>query len=149
EFDLSAWFGTTAKKVLVLDDPDKAAEVVVDALHTAVSGRPGPVVIGLPEEVLTERTSAPVLAPRALGVPAPGDGDLTELRARIDQAERPVLVIGGEDWARATAERIARWSRDRELGVIATFRAYDGIDHDAPNFLGILGYGAAPVAKRV
>lgn len=149
EFDLSAWFGTTAKKVLVLDDPDKAAEVVVDALHTAVSGRPGPVVIGLPEEVLTERTSAPVLAPRALGVPAPADGDLTELRARIDQAERPVLVIGGEDWDPATAERIAQWSRDRGLGVIATFRAYDGIDHDAPNFLGILGYGAAPVAKRV
>ncbi|RAG62629.1 acetolactate synthase, partial [Burkholderia multivorans] len=82
-------------------------------------------------------------------VPAPADGDLTELRARIDQAERPVLVIGGEDWDPATAERIARWSRDRELGVIATFRAYDGIDHDAPNFLGILGYGAAPVAKRV
>lgn len=149
EFDLSAWFGTTAKKVLVLDDPDKAAEVVVDALHTAVSGRPGPVVIGLPEEVLTERTTAPVLPPRTVGTPAPDDGDLTEVRARILQAERPVLIIGGEDWSPVTAQRIARWSADRGLGVIGTFRAYDGIDHDAPNFLGILGYGAAPVAKRV
>src|SRR5690606_42036464 len=45
--------------------------------------------------------------------------------------------------------RIAQWSRDRGLGVLGTFRAYDGIDHDSPNFLGILGYGASPVAKRV
>ncbi|WP_211978138.1 thiamine pyrophosphate-dependent enzyme [Brevibacterium sp. W7.2] len=149
EFDLTGWFGSTTKKVLVLDDPDKAAEVVADALHTAVTGRPGPVVVGLPEEVLTQRTTASALPPLTVGVPAPDDGDLTEVRARIDQAERPVLIIGGEDWPQATAERIARWSADRGLGVLGTFRAYDGIDHDSPNFLGILGYGAAPVAERV
>src|SRR5699024_5212465 len=130
-------------------DPDKAAEVVVDAMHTAVAGRPGPVVIGLPEEVLVRPSAATVLPPRVLGSASPYAGDLTELRARITAADRPVLIIGGEDWSPSTAKRIAQWSRDRGLGVLGTFRAYDGIDHDSPNFLGILGYGAAPVAKRV
>src|SRR5699024_12723338 len=68
---------------------------------------------------------------------------------RGTSADRPVLIIGGEDWSPSTAKRIAQWSRDRGLGVLGAFRAYDGIDHDSPNFLGILGYGAAPVAKRV
>ncbi|HJA61837.1 MAG TPA: acetolactate synthase, partial [Candidatus Brevibacterium intestinavium] len=149
EFDLDGWFSTTTKKVLTLDDPDKAAEVVVDAMHTAVAGRPGPVVVGLPEEVLVRPSAATVLPPRVLGSASPYAGDLTELRARITAADRPVLIIGGEDWSPSTAKRIAQWSRDRGLGVLGTFRAYDGIDHDSPNFLGILGYGAAPVAKRV
>ena len=149
EFDLDGWFSSTAKKVLTLDDPDKAAEVVVDAMHTAVTGRPGPVIVGLPEEVLVRPSSGTVLPPRVHGSASPYAGDVTELRARITAADRPVLVIGGEDWSPSTSRRIAQWSRDRGLGVIGTFRAYDGIDHDSPNFLGILGYGAAPVAKRV
>ena len=149
EFDLSAWFSSTAKSVLVLDDPDKAAEVVVDALHTAVSGRPGPVIVGLPEEVLTQRTSAPVLAPRRRAHPAPDERGLIDVRSISAEAERPVLIIGGEGWTPGASASVAEWTRRRGLGVIGTFRAYDGIDHDAPNFLGILGYGAAPVAKRV
>lgn len=148
EFDLHGWFASTAKRVLTLDDPDKAAEVVVDAMHTAVTGRPGPVVIGLPEDVLVRRSAGTVLPPRVLGSASPYAGDLTELRARITAADRPVLIIGGEDWSQATSRRIAQWSRDRGLGVLGTFRAYDGIDHDSPNFLGILGYGAAEVAKK-
>ena len=149
EFDLNGWFSSTAKKVLTLDDPDKAAEVVVDAMHTAVTGRPGPVIVGLPEEVLVRPSSGTVLPPRVHGSASPYAGDVTELRARITAADRPVLIIGGEDWSPSTSRRIAQWSRDRGLGVLGTFRAYDGIDHDSPNFLGILGYGAAPVAKRV
>ena len=149
EFDLNGWFSSTAKKVLTLDDPDKAAEVVVDAMHTAATGRPGPVIVGLPEEVLVRPSSGTVLPPRVHGSASPYAGDVTELRARITAADRPVLIIGGEDWSPSTSRRIAQWSRDRGLGVLGTFRAYDGIDHDSPNFLGILGYGAAPVAKRV
>lgn len=149
EFDLSGWFSTTTKKVLTLDDPDKAAEVVADAMHTAVTGRPGPVVVGLPEEVLVRPTTATVRPPRVRGSAAPYAGDVTELRARILQADRPVLIVGGEDWSPATSRRIGQWSRDRGLGVLGTFRAYDGVDHQSPNFLGILGFGAAPVAKRI
>ena len=148
EFDLGGWFSTTTKKVLTLDDPNKAAEVVADAMHTAVTGRPGPVVVGLPEEVLVQASGGLVLAPRTHGSAAPYAGDVTELRARILQADSPVLIIGGEDWSPATSRRIAQWSRDRGLGVIGTFRAYDGIDHDSPNFLGMLGFGASAVAKR-
>ncbi|WP_181274507.1 thiamine pyrophosphate-dependent enzyme [Brevibacterium oceani] len=148
EFDLHGWFSSTAKKVLTLDDPDKAAEVVADAMHTAVTGRPGPVVIGLPEDVLVRPSAGTVLPPRVHSSASPYAGDVTELRARITAADRPVLIIGGEDWSPGTSRRIAQWSRDRGLGVLGTFRAYDGIDHDSPNFLGILGFGAAPVATQ-
>ncbi len=149
EFDLAGWFSTTTKKVLVLDDPDKAAEVVVDAMHTAVSGRPGPVVVGLPEEVLVKPSAGEVLGPRAVGIPEASAGSIVELEARINAADRPVLIVGGEDWSPKASAVIANWSRRLGMAVLGTFRAYDGIDHASPNFTGILGFGAAPVAKRV
>lgn len=149
EFDLAGWFSTTTKKVLVLDDPDKAAEVVADAMHTAVSGRPGPVVVGLPEEILVQPTAGEVLPPRAVGIPEASAGAIVELEARINAADRPVLIVGGEDWSPRAAAVIAEWSRNMGMAVLGTFRAYDGIDHAGANFTGILGFGAAPVAKRV
>ncbi|HEX2247359.1 MAG TPA: thiamine pyrophosphate-binding protein, partial [Arthrobacter sp.] len=81
EFSLEGWFSTTAKRVVVLDDEHRAAETVAEAMQLAVSGRPGPVVIGLPEDVLVRMTDADVVPPRALAA-----------------AARPLIIVGGDGW---------------------------------------------------
>lgn len=144
EFDPAGWFGSTAKKVLVLDDPETAADLVVDALHTAVSGRPGPVVLGLPEDLLTRTTDAPVLLPRAVAGPVPAAGSIEEFRRLLDAARHPVVVAGGEGWTDRSAAALARWAARCSLPVVTDFRAYDLVDHDAPVYCGTLGYGRDP-----
>ena len=149
EFDPHAWFGSTAKKVVVLDDPDTAAELVDDALFTAASGRPGPVVIGLPEDVLTHLTERDVVPPRKAASPAPGAAQLAELEELLDTAERPLFVLGGDAWRDGTGAALAAWAEKAHIPVATDFRAYDAIPHSSPAFAGSLGYGRSDaLAKR-
>lgn len=149
EFDPHAWFGSTAKKVVVLDDPDTAAELVDDALFTAASGRPGPVVIGLPEDVLTHLTERDAVEPRRAADPAPGASQLAELETLLDAAERPMLVLGGDSWRDGTGPKLAAWAETAQIPVATDFRAYDAIPHSSAAFVGSLGYGRSDaLAKR-
>lgn len=149
EFEIASWFGSTAKKVLVLDDAASAADIVAEAMATAASGRPGPVVVGLPEATLREVTGGRTVAPRPRPVAVPSAAAIDALEARIAGAERPLLVIGGEGWTAGSSEAIEAWARGRGMGIVADFRAYDGIDHDSPAYLGALGFGSAAVSTRV
>ena len=144
EFDLAGWFGSTAKKVLILDDPDSAARIVADALHTAASGRPGPVIVGLPEETLLEQTTSQPVAPRPRPAPAPTPEDVAALESAVASAQKPLLIVGGQGWTDGAASEITAWARSRGVGVVADFRAHDAVDHDEPVFLGPLGYSSWP-----
>ena len=141
EFDPHAWFGSTAKKVVVLDDPDTAAELVDDALFTAASGRPGPVVIGLPEDILTHLTERDVVPPRRPAAPAPSTAQLVELAELMERAERPMLVLGGDSWHGGIGQQLAAWAEAAQVPVATDFRAYDAIPHSSPAYVGSLGYG--------
>lgn len=149
EFDLAGWFGSTAKKVLTLDDPGSAARIVADAMHTAASGRPGPVIVGLPEDTQLVEVDGAVVPPRPVPEPGPSPADLAAIDAAIAAARRPVLVTGGEMWDADTSAAVADWAADRGVGIFADFRAYDGIDHAHPHYLGALGIGSAPVSREV
>ncbi|MFH8572889.1 thiamine pyrophosphate-dependent enzyme [Streptomyces sp. NPDC017993] len=145
EFDISGWFGSTAKKVVVLDDPAAAARVVSESIHTARSGRPGPVVIGLPEDILTRsagtaRSVAPIAVPR----PRAAESELKELTGRLERAHRPLVVVGGEGWSAQSGQELVRWAAGHSIPVVADFRAYDAVPHEldgANAFAGSLGYG--------
>lgn len=141
EFDVQAWFGSTAKKVLVLDDAASAARIVDDAVHTARSGRPGPVVIGLPEDVLTAQVPAITVAPRPVAAPVPDGASLAALGGFLAAARRPLLVLGGEGWSQQASDALAAWATDRSIPVTTDFRAYDSVPHRAGCFVGSLGYG--------
>lgn len=144
EFDINAWFGSTDKKVVTLEDPASAAALVDDAVHTALSGRPGPVVVGLPEDILARQVEGgTTVTPRTLARPAPSSSALTELAARLDRASRPVMVVGGEGWTQEAGEALVRWAAGRGIPVAADFRAYDAVPHrlDGGNaYVGSLGY---------
>lgn len=148
EFDLAGWFGSTAKKVLMLDDPDAAGHLIADAFHTAASGRPGPVVVGLPEELLVRMTKHDRIRPRAASHPAPAAAEIASLEAAVSAAERPLVVVGGDGWESGAGEALCAWAAARGVGVVSDFRAHDAVDHRSDVWLGALGYAASPVTKE-
>lgn len=141
EFDINAWFGSTAKKVVTLDDAASAARVVDDAIFTALSGRPGPVVIGLPEDVLVHAIDSGTVEPRKVSRPAPAAPDLAEFEARLAAASKPLIVVGGEGWTQESGEALADWATRHGVPVVADFRAYDAVPHRSDAYAGFLGYG--------
>jgi acetolactate synthase I/II/III large subunit len=149
EIDPAAWFGSTAKRVLTLDVPERAAEVVAEAFHLAASGRPGPVVVGLPEDVLVGRTTQAVVPPRELAAGAVSGDQADHLCHLLAEAERPLMIVGGDRWDPRSAERFTRWCERWSLPVATDFRAHDIVDHDSPSFVGWLGLSRDPALSAV
>ncbi|QXQ09687.1 thiamine pyrophosphate-dependent enzyme [Paeniglutamicibacter sp. Y32M11] len=143
EFSLGGWFSTTAKGVFVLDDEHQAGDLVARALRLAATGRPGPVVVGLPEDVLVRLTESPLPAPLPLPTSAPSAASLDALATALGSAQRPVLIVGGDDWETHTSVALAGFAAAAHVPVLADWRAYDVINHDSPAYAGWLGYGRA------
>ncbi|MFJ6415913.1 thiamine pyrophosphate-dependent enzyme [Paeniglutamicibacter sp. NPDC091659] len=143
EFSLEGWFSTTAKAVFVLDDEHQAGDVVARAMRLASTGRPGPVVVGLPEDVLVRMTSSPVPSVLPLPDAAPSAAALESLSSMLGQATKPAIIVGGDGWDPATSAALAEFAAAARVPVLADWRAYDAIDHDAPAYAGWLGYGRA------
>jgi acetolactate synthase I/II/III large subunit len=141
DFDIRAWFGTTAKRVLVLDRAERASEIVAEAFFAATSGRPGPVVVGLPEDVLTAEAVAelhPVI-PNASGGITPEDAAV--LTESLAQAKRPLFITGGNGWTPQSARQLTAWLEERGLPGATVWRANGVVGFDSPSFVGSLGYG--------
>ncbi|MBS3182883.1 thiamine pyrophosphate-dependent enzyme [Leucobacter manosquensis] len=143
EFSLTGWFGSTAKRVMTIDDADRAGELVAEALRTAAAGRPGPVVIGLPEDVLVELTDAAPSAPIAVPDPQPSAAELTALAERLTRAERPAIVAGGDGWHGGAGRALLEFAAAAGVPVFTDWRAYDAVPHEGAAWAGWLGYGRA------
>lgn len=148
EFDIRAWFGSSTKQVFVVEDPDAAARTVAKALHVAASGRPGPVVVGLPEELL--RVETEVVDHEVLPV-SPGsvtEADRAAVRELIEGAQRPVAVVGRNAWSPQAAARFTAWCESIGLPVLVDWSSPDVLPTDSPVFAGSLGYGRADSAAQ-
>ena len=141
EFDPRAWFGTQAKEVFNLDEADRASEYVARAFHIASTGRPGPVIIGVPEDVLTHTADAPVIPPIPVAEGAVSDDDLDELTAALNAAERPAILLGGPRWTPEAAALITAFAENNNIPVLSDWRAADRISADSPVNAGETGYG--------
>jgi len=141
EFDPRAWFGTQAKEVFILDEADRASEYVARAFHIASTGRPGPVIIGVPEDVLTHTADAPVIPPIPVAEGAVSDDDLDELTAALNAAERPAILLGGPRWTPEAAALITAFAENNNIPVLSDWRAADRIPADSPVKAGETGYG--------
>ena len=142
EFDITGWFGSTAKWVTTLDDPSNAAGVIAKAMHIARSGRPGPVIVGLPEDLIREAADPETIAPTPDRASAGSAADLADLEQRIAEAERPLVIVGGDGWHGQAGAQISAWAAARGVPVAADWRAHDAVphDHEGESFVGILGY---------
>jgi acetolactate synthase-1/2/3 large subunit len=133
-------FGDMAKLVVEISDPQRIAEVTTRAFHLATTGVPGPVVVVLPEDMLTDPAPAPVLPPRAHPLARASPAAVGAAAEKLRRAERPLLIAGSrlsQPAARAALRRAAeRW----DVPVAVSFRQQDLLDNDHPLFAGHLGY---------
>lgn len=137
-----------AKWVGEIQDPDRLPEYLARAFHTALQGRPGPVVLVLPEDMLTAMTGAAVLpwVEPALAWPAPAA--LEGLRTALLAAERPFVIVGGSGWTAASASALQRFVEAWQLPVGCAFRSQDLFDNRHPNYAGDVGLGINPALAR-
>ena len=140
EIDIAALFSGIAKWTAVIRQADRVADYVRRAFAVATSGRPGPVVLGLPEDVLSAKTSATVIAPAGLAGAAPSARDMSDLAQRLGAAERPLVIVGGPGWTEATRRAVEDFAHAFDLPVAASFRCQDYVDNRHPCYVGHLGF---------
>jgi acetolactate synthase I/II/III large subunit len=144
EIDYRAMFGSFAKWVHEIDDPARIPEVIGRAFHTAVSGRPGPVVIALPEDMLTEAADC-ADATRYMAAEAhPAPADMASLRKLLAEARRPFVILGGGGWSAEARADIQAFAERFELPVGVSFRRQDYFDNSHPCYAGHVGISVAP-----
>ncbi|HSZ73835.1 MAG TPA: thiamine pyrophosphate-binding protein, partial [Rhizomicrobium sp.] len=150
EVDFRAMFTPLAKWAAEIRDANRIPEYVARAFHMAVSGRPGPVVLSLPEDVLSAVCDAPPTKPYAKSEPSPSHEAIEKFAAMLSRAERPFVILGGPGWdARAIADARA-FAEKFDLPVCTSFRAKDRFDNTHKNYCGDLGIGADPkLVKRI
>ena len=150
EIDYRQMFGGIAKWATELDDPARLDEVMQRAFHVATSGRPGPVVISLPEDVLATLVEAPTRIGGAAPRNAPDPQDLKKIIELLGSASQPLALIGGTGWTDDGLSSFQRFSENWELPVVATFRHQDRFDNRHPNYVGHAGLGMDPkLANRL
>src|SRR5579862_3641630 len=144
EIDVRAVFGSMTKWAAEIDDPARVPEIVSRAFYTSTSGRPGPVVIGLPEDMLAERTAAPN-APACEPVETwPGAPAMGKLTALLTAAERPLAVLGGSRWSPDACAAVQRLAERFALPVATSYRRLPLFDPLHPCYAGDLGIGPNP-----
>ena len=144
ELDYRAVFGSIAKWVTEIDDPARIPELVSRAFYTATSGRPGPVVIALPEDMLVERVAMPD-APRFEPVETwPGQADMAKLQKMLWAAKAPVVVLGGSRWSDAACAAVGRFAHRFAIPVATSFRRGHLFDALHECYAGDLGIGPNP-----
>jgi acetolactate synthase-1/2/3 large subunit len=154
EVDFCSFFGPStkgmAKRVERIDDAKRIPEYVARAFATAMNGRPGPVVLVLPEDMLTHEVSSSPL-PKLEPVQAWSDpGSLRELREMLLQAQRPFVIAGGGGWTPQSAQALQRFAENWQLPVGNAFRFQDTFDNFHPLYAGDVGIGINPkLAQRI
>jgi acetolactate synthase-1/2/3 large subunit len=144
EIDYRAVFGTMAKWATEIDDPARIPEIVSRAFYTACNGRPGPVVVALPEDMLVERVAVPD-APAFEPVETwPGQTDMSHLQKLLWSAKAPVVLLGGSRWSNAACAAVARFAERFAVPVATTFRRGHLFDALHECYAGDLGIGPNP-----
>ncbi|WP_454683918.1 thiamine pyrophosphate-dependent enzyme [Ancylobacter moscoviensis] len=150
ELDYRAVFGTLAKWAVEIDDVARLPEIIARAWTTALAGRPGPVVVALPEDMLSTVTDvAPLDGPATLFEPAPAGAAVAAARTALAQAQRPLLLIGGANWSAEGRAALQAFAEGSDIPVVAAFRYQDQFDNHSPVFVGEAGVGMAPHVKAL
>jgi acetolactate synthase-1/2/3 large subunit len=150
EIDCERVFGALAKGVLEIDRPDRIPELVAAAFTLAASGRQGPIVVSLPEDVLWGLSDAPDAEPYVAREPTVDPSDIAMLTSLLVAAERPLVLVGGGPWDGRTSAMLTAWAHACKLPVAASFRRQDIVDNELGCYVGDVGLGVSPrLAARV
>src|SRR2546427_12087076 len=139
-----------AKWVAQIDRVERIPEYVSHASHAATAGRPGPVVLALPEDMLFSQAAVADVPRHHTVRPAPSPSSIAELKILLEKAQRPFVLIGGGGWNRDACLKLQRWIEAAGPPVGTSFRCQDLFDNRSPNYAGDVGIGINPkLAQRV
>ena len=144
EVDYRAFFTPLAKWATEIDNPDRIPEIISRAWHMALSGRPGPVVVALPEDMLTTLTESKPCQPVVIAEAGVDKDGLTQALEMLSAAENPLIIAGGGGWNVAGKKALQRFAESQNIAVSAAFRYHDVIDNHSPIYIGDAGVGMAP-----
>ncbi|GLQ34213.1 thiamine pyrophosphate TPP-binding domain-containing protein [Amylibacter marinus] len=149
EIDYRAYFGPIAKWVTQIDDPSRIPEVLARAFQVAQSGRPGPVVVALPEDMLRQMTlgeATPQIIPLR---PQAGSADIAAVHMDLSAAKRPLIIAGGGGWCDAGRRALKSYAEASKIPVITGFRNQDLIDNASAAYAGDAGFGKSASVKQL
>jgi acetolactate synthase-1/2/3 large subunit len=150
EIDYRRMFGQMAKWVAQIDRVERIPEYVSHAFHTAMAGRPGPVVLALPEDMLFSDAAVADVERHHVVRPAPSPADLASLKKLLEGAKSPLVILGGGGWTLEATKKIRVWAEAHGLPVGTSFRCQDLFDNRSPVYAGDVGIGLNPkLAQRV
>jgi len=150
ELDYTRMFGEMAKLVATADNAAAIPELVARAFHTATSGRPGPVVVALPEDAQLDEADVADAAPYEATHASPAEADVERALELLGGAERPLIVVGGGGWSKQAGRDVIAFAEASEIPVAASFRRQDYVDNASPAYAGPLTIGMDPkLAARV
>lgn len=150
EVDYRAVFGTVAKWAVEIDQVDRIPEILARAWTVAMTGRPGPVVIALPEDMLTAITDRePLTAPAEIAEAAPTPAAMRCLRDLLAGARRPVILYGGCNWADGAMKTVQAFAEASDIPVVSVFRYQDQYDNGSPTFCGEAGVGMVESVREL
>lgn len=150
EVDFKAMFSPLAKWAAEIRQTERIPEYVARAVHTARTGRPGPVVLALPEDMLSAASDAALTPPAPHAQCNPSDADMEAIEAALANAKAPIMVIGGPGWSATVREQVTAFAERLDLPVVAAFRYQDYMDNRHKNYAGHMGIGIdAALGKRI
>lgn len=144
EVDYRRMFGQMAKWVTEIQEPSRVPEYMSRAFQTAQAGRPGPVVLALPEDMLTEQSDAPDTRPVKIAKPGVSTTDIAAFRERLKVAKRPLIMVGGGGWTPEATTALTRFAEANSIPVACAFRRQDTFDNTHPLYAGHVGIGCDP-----
>jgi acetolactate synthase-1/2/3 large subunit len=144
EIDYRQMFGPVAKWAAQIDRAERIPEYLSRAFHVATSGRPGPVVLALPEDMLTDRVVVADGERYAVAKPHAGPADLARVRRLMEHAQRPLLLIGGPDWTDESCSQIVAFAEANNIPACCSFRRQDAFDNSSRVYAGDIGTSGPP-----
>jgi acetolactate synthase-1/2/3 large subunit len=148
EVDYRQMFGPLAKWAAQIDRAERIPEYLARAFHVATSGRPGPVVLALPEDMLSDTVAATDAAPYLAIQPAADPAELARLRPLLEAAERPLLLVGGSRWSDAACAQVQAFADAWDLPATTSFRRMDILDNRSAVYAGDFGTSPVPALPR-
>lgn len=150
EIDYRRMFGEMAKWVAEISETSRVPEYMSRAFQTAVAGRPGPVVLALPEDMLSTKVDAPETRAVTVAKPGVSASDVQAFRDRLEKGKRPLVLVGGGGWSPAATDALTSFAEANDLPVACAFRRQDCFDNLHPLYAGHVGIGADPkLVERV
>jgi acetolactate synthase I/II/III large subunit len=148
EVDYRRMFGQMTKWVAQIDRAQRIPEYISHAFHLAVSGRPGPVVLALPEDMLSTQAVAPAARRYQRVKPSPNARDMDRLKQILRSASRPLAILGGGDWTAQACNDIRAFAEAWNVPVACSFRRQDLLDNRHRNYVGEIGIAISPELKQ-